>query len=82
MDSESTQAYGTRRLSGEFPQPVSPWESPRLLLTELLAAMAFAAWLLAGGMAPVDAVQVETGRPQAVAAPATTVAATPVQAHP
>lgn len=82
MDSESNQAHGNRRLSGEFPQPVSPWESRSLLLAEVLVATAFAGWLLAGGLVPEDTVRVETGAPQQVVEPMTEVAIATRQAHP
>lgn len=82
MDPESNQTNGKRRLSGDFPQPVSPWESRSLLLAELLVTLAFAGWLLAGGLLPEDIAQVETGAPQQVVEPATRVAITATQAQP
>lgn len=82
MDSESNQAHGNRRLSGEFPQPISPWESRGLLLAEVLVAAVVAGWLLAGGLVPEGMARVETGAPQQVVEPMTRVAITVAQAHP
>lgn len=41
-----------RRPAGEFPQPVSPWESPGLLYAEVAGALVVLALVLANSMEP------------------------------
>lgn len=77
MTTQPPPATSGRRPAGEFPQPVSPWESRGLLYAEVAGALVVLAMVLANSMDPsfwpatASEVQVQ-GQAQVV--PATTLA--------
>lgn len=81
MAIEQNHATIPRNLPGDFPQPVSPWESRGLLWAEVLATVTFAVWLLVGGLVPEEIARGEAGaRAQtAPSAMSVSVAATEVK---
>lgn len=52
MTTQPPPATSGRRPAGEFPQPVSPWESRGLLYAEVAGALVVLAMVLANSMAP------------------------------
>lgn len=81
MAIEQNHATIPWNLPGDFPQPVSPWESRGLLWAEVLATVTFAVWLLVGGLVPEEIARGEPGtRAQtAPSAMSVSVAATEVK---
>lgn len=52
MTTQPPPATSVRRPAGEFPQPVSPWESRGLLYAEVAGALVVLALVLANSMDP------------------------------
>ena len=52
MTTQPPPANPARRPAGEFPQPVSPWESRGLLYAEVAGALVVLAMVLANSMDP------------------------------
>lgn len=52
MTTQPAPATSGHRPAGEFPQPVSPWESRGLLYAEVAAALVVLAMVLANSMHP------------------------------
>ncbi|MES2609142.1 MAG: hypothetical protein V4679_02825 [Pseudomonadota bacterium] len=52
MTTQPPPATSGRRPAGEFPQPVSPWESRGLLYAEVAGALVVLAMVLANSMEP------------------------------
>lgn len=77
MTTQPPPATSARRPAGEFPQPVSPWESRGLLYAEVVGALVVLSMVLANSMDPgfwpARATEVHT-QAQVQVAPATTLA--------
>ncbi len=73
MTTQPPPATSGRRPAGEFPQPVSPWESRGLLYAEVAGALVVLALVLANSMEP-GFWRAQTPGVQAQAAPATALA--------
>lgn len=75
MTTQPPPATSARRPAGEFPQPVSPWESRGLLYAEVAGALVVLALVLVNsmdpGFLPAMAGSVQA---QVQSAPATTLA--------
>ena len=73
MTTQPPPATSGHRPAGEFPQPVSPWESRGLLYAEVAGALIVLAMVLANSMEP-GFWRDQAKEVQAQAAPAATLA--------
>lgn len=73
MTTQPPPATLGRRPAGEFPQPVSPWESRGLLYAEVMGALVVLAMVLANSTDP-GFWRDKATEVQAQAAPATSIA--------
>ena len=73
MTTQPPPTASGRRPAGEFPQPVSPWESRGLLYAEVAGALVVLALVLANSMEP-GFWRSQTPGGQAQVAPATALA--------
>lgn len=77
MTTQPPPATSGRRPAGEFPQPVSPWESRGLLYAEVAGALVVLAMVLANSMDPNFWTPQASGvQAQVQVAPTTTLATT------